>query len=95
MPTLYEPCHEKTNRINKGADQLRSNCEAEQRFCFRYTDSTVPLLFQPLAIFCDCTGWFVSDLVGNPEARVSRVAAHILRVLKGVLPIGHEPVSSG
>ena len=25
---------------NKGADQLRSNCEADQRLCFRYTDST-------------------------------------------------------
>ena len=29
---------------NKGADQLRSNCEAEQLPCFRYTDSTIPLL---------------------------------------------------
>ena len=29
---------------NKGADQLRSNCEADQRLCFRYTDSTIPLL---------------------------------------------------
>ena len=28
----------------KGADQLRSNCEADQRLCFRYTDSTIPLL---------------------------------------------------
>ena len=26
---------------NKGADQLRSNCEADQRLCFRYTDSTL------------------------------------------------------
>ena len=31
---------------NKGADQLRSNCEADQRLCFRYTDSTIPLLFK-------------------------------------------------
>ena len=29
---------------NKGADQLRSNCEADQRLCFHYTDSTIPLL---------------------------------------------------
>ena len=29
---------------NKGADQLRSNCEADQRLCFRYTDSTITLL---------------------------------------------------
>ena len=31
---------------NKGADQLRSNCEADQRLCFRYTDSTVSLLLE-------------------------------------------------
>ena len=29
---------------NKVAEQLRSNCEADQRLCFRYTDSTIPLL---------------------------------------------------
>ena len=29
---------------NKGADQLRSNCEADQRLCFRNKDSTIPLL---------------------------------------------------
>ena len=50
---------------NKGADQLRGNCEADQRLCFRYSDSTIPLLFKLLACFCSCTGWFVSDLFGN------------------------------
>ena len=29
---------------NKDADQLRGNREADQRLCFRYTDSTTPLL---------------------------------------------------
>ena len=29
---------------NKDADQLRGNLEADQRLCFRYTDSTIPLL---------------------------------------------------
>ena len=29
---------------NKDADQLRSNREADQRLCFRYIDSTIPLL---------------------------------------------------
>ena len=29
---------------NKDADQLRSNCAADQRLCFRYTDSIIPLL---------------------------------------------------
>ena len=68
---------------NKDADQLRGNREADQRLCFRYTDSTIPLLpksirnFKPLAIFFDCTAWFVSDLVGNPEDRFSPNEAHI------------------
>ena len=29
---------------NKDADQLRGNREADLRLCFRYTDSTMPLL---------------------------------------------------
>ena len=29
---------------NKDADQLRGNREADQRLCFCYTDSTIPLL---------------------------------------------------
>ena len=62
---------------NKDADQLRGNREADQRLCFRYTDSTIPLLFTPLAILCDCTDRFVSDLVRNPEDRFSRDEAHI------------------
>ena len=33
--------------------------------------------FKPLAIFCGCTAWFVSDLVGKPEDRFSRDVAHI------------------
>ena len=35
---LYEPRHEKTGFLPErklGADQLRSNCEADQRLCFR------------------------------------------------------------
>ena len=43
----YEPRREKTGFLhmqNKDADQLRGNHEADQRLCFRYTDSTIPLL---------------------------------------------------
>ena len=75
LSVRYEPQHEKTSNLhiceNKGADQLRGNREADQRHCFRYTDSTIPLLrskiqnFQPLTIFCACTARFVSDLVGT------------------------------
>ena len=42
---------------NKDADQLRGNREADQRLCFRYSDSTLPLLlkfkissFQPASV---------------------------------------------
>ena len=43
-----EPPHEKTNNLleNKDADQLRGNREADQRLCFRYLDSTLPLLLK-------------------------------------------------
>ena len=54
---------------NKGTDQLRSKCEADQRLCFRYTDSKIPLLliskissFQPASVT-------VFPVVGNPEDR--------------------------
>ena len=29
---------------SKDADQLRGNREADQRLCFRYKDSTIPLV---------------------------------------------------
>ena len=44
---LYEPRYEKTGFCiceNKDADQLRSNCTADQRLRFRYTDRRIPLL---------------------------------------------------
>ena len=45
---INEPPREKTNNLhtgeNKDADQLRGNREADQRLCFRYSDSTIPLV---------------------------------------------------
>ena len=67
--------------INKDADQLRGNHEAVQRLCFRYTDSTIPLLPLPLAIFCGCTAQVVLDQVGNTEDRFSHNEAHILMTI--------------
>ena len=66
----------------KGADELCSNCTADQRLCFLYTDSKISSSssiqnFKLLAIFCNCTDRFVSDLVGNPLDHFSHVAAHI------------------
>ena len=71
---------------NKDADQLCGNNEADKRLCFRYTDSTIPLLpkyeISSLAIFCGCTAGFVSDLVGYPEDRFSHDEAHQISVSK-------------
>ena len=48
---------------NKGADQLPSNCEADQRLCFSYRDSTIPLLLKSkISSFCDCIARFSLSL---------------------------------
>ena len=70
---------------NKGTDQLRSNCEADQRLCFRYTDSTIPLLPESeISSFWTSSEAaqtrFVSDQVRNPEDRLSHDAAHLFMV---------------
>ena len=52
---------------NKGTDQLRSNCEADQS-AFVFTKWIVQSLFYlypKFQVFSTCTGQFVSDLVGN------------------------------
>ena len=36
---------------NKDADQLRSNRKADQRLCFRYMDSTIPLFKSEISSF--------------------------------------------
>ena len=61
---------------NKGADQLQSNCAADQRLCFRYTDSTIPLLSKPEISSLQQAS--VSDLVGNFGERFCRITAHLM-----------------
>ena len=67
---------------NKDADKLRGNHAADQRLCFCYIDSTILLLskseISSLKQSSEDVQWgFVSVLVGNPEDRFSRVAAHL------------------
>ena len=50
---------------NKGAEKLQCNREADQRL-------------YPLSILCGYTTRFVFGLVGDPEDRISRDAAHIV-----------------
>ena len=76
----------------KGADQLRGNRVADQRLCFRYSDSTIPLLlkseissFQPASVTvqpdlcrtCSETTLLVFPRDGTNEDRLER--KHVLR----------------
>ena len=52
---------------NKGTDQLHGNREADQRLCFRYIDSKIPLLLrtQISSLQTDfCKAWSVTQIVG-------------------------------
>ena len=53
---------------NKDADQLRSNREADQRLCFRYTDSAIPLLFQASSYIL----WLYSPVCVRPGRKPRR-----------------------
>ena len=48
----------------------------DQRLCFRYKDSKIPLLAKS-EVSSSCTARFVSDMTGNPEDKFSQdVARH-------------------
>ena len=75
-----EPSHEKTNNFHMRKQNRRSAVQL-QRPCFRHTvmynsSSTYIQSFRLLALFCNCTAWFVSDLVGNPNCWFSHAQAH-------------------
>ena len=53
----------------KDADQLSSNCTADQRLCFRYMDNTIVPLSKPLAIFCSSTAQFSRARHGSIGAK--------------------------
>ena len=68
---------------NKDADQLRGNREADQRLCFRYTDSTISLLkseiwrFQPAFKTVQaslCQTWLETLIVSSPEPKAHKMS---------------------
>ena len=84
---------------NKDADQLRGNREADQRLCFRYTDSAIPPLskseiFKSLAIFCGCAAWFVSDQVGNQNVGFLMTRLNYFHILGAFHPADGSPKSA-
>ena len=63
---------------NKDPDQLRSNCAADQRLCFRYADSTIPILSKSeFQAFSHLLRLYSPVCVGNPEDRFSHNEAQI------------------
>ena len=68
---------------NKGADQLCSNCEADQRLCFRYAVSTIPLLSKSImsSLYNHLLRLYSPVCVGpgrNPNCWFSHIHAHFL-----------------
>ena len=51
---IYDPRHEKT--LLHMRKHMRDNCVADKRFCFRYVDSTIPLLFNMWLYSPVCVG---------------------------------------
>ena len=73
---------------NKDADQLRGNREADQRLCFRYTDSTIPLLpkyeissLQPSSVVVQpglCGTWSETPKIGFLTTKLNYVLRKLL-----------------
>ena len=66
---------------------LYKNKDADQHFCFCYSDSAIPFSaciknYKLLAIFCDCTGQSVSNLVRNTKDQFSRVASQMSYIMR-------------
>ena len=57
---------------NKDADQLRSNCAADQRLCFRYRDSTIPLLSKSEIQASNRLLWLYSPVCVGPGRKPRR-----------------------
>ena len=76
---------------NKDANQLRGNREADPRLCFRYTDSTIPLLpkseissLQPSSVVVQpglCGTWSEILKTGFLATRLIRFMVPVLNVV--------------
>ena len=58
---------------NKDADQLRGNREADQRLCFRFIDSTIPLLSKS-----EISSLWPSSVAVQPELCQTRLETRML-----------------
>ena len=82
---IYEPHHEKNGffAYAKRKTQISFAVTMKLIRAFVFDTRIVQSIFynpkfQASSLLCDCTGRFLSNLVGNPEDRFSSVAAHIV-----------------
>ena len=54
-----------------------SNFTSEKKLCLLHGQVFVMQNVKPLACFCDCTGWFVLDPVGDPDHWFSHAKAQL------------------
>ena len=60
--------------------------------CIKYNPSHFYIRnIEPLAIFCGCTARFVSDLIGNPEDRLSHHAGCLVMILTVAVSLIRRP----
>ena len=78
---------------NKGADQLRGNREADQRLCFRHSDSIIPLLLKSeisnFYLFSVTVQVNLCRIVRKPHCWFSHEVAHIQWFTLGFLLMFH------
>ena len=101
LPWLLRACIVHMSRImrkptfclceNKDADQLRGNREADQRLCFRFIDSTIPLFLNP-KFQASSHLLYMHSLVcvgpgQKPERWFSHVAAHMKKIMALSYPL--------
>ena len=72
----YELQHKKTRFSHKRKTKPQINCAATAQLISAFVYAT--LLVQ--CLFCDCTGRFVSDLVGNHEYQL--ICVFVIHILK-------------
>ena len=66
---------------NKDADQLRSDREADQHLCFRYTDSTIPLLPKKEISSFQPSSMAVQPGLCGTRSKTSKTGSFIMRFI--------------
>ena len=72
---------------NKNADQLRGNREADQRLCFRYSDSTIPPLQGVKKVRRHCNIPYNFIMNNNTISKINTVKTHFNISLHSIIEL--------